>query len=68
MEKIEKNRWLREWRRRGFRRTWSREVDEDDNEDDNLVEDILDGYESNGTVGKFVMDRLSIQENCREGF
>ena len=29
---------------------------------------VLDGYESDGTIGKFVMDRLSIGENCREGF
>ena len=29
---------------------------------------VLDGYDSNGTVGKFVMDRLSIGKNCREGF
>ena len=29
---------------------------------------MLDGYESDGTIGKFIMDRLSIAENCREGF
>ena len=29
---------------------------------------VLDGYESNGIIDKFVMDRLSIGENCREGF
>ena len=29
---------------------------------------ILDGYECDGTIGKFVMDRLSIGNDCREGF
>ena len=29
---------------------------------------ILDGYETDGTIGKFVMDRLNIDTNCREGF
>ena len=29
---------------------------------------VLDGYETDGTIGKFVMDRLSIDNNCREGF
>jgi len=29
---------------------------------------VLDGYETDGTIGKFVMDRLSIDKNCREGF
>ena len=29
---------------------------------------VLDGYETDGTIGKFVIDRLSIDNNCREGF
>ena len=29
---------------------------------------VLDGYETDGTIGKFVIDRLSIDKNCREGF
>ena len=29
---------------------------------------VLDGYETDGTIGKFVMDRLNIDTNCREGF
>ena len=29
---------------------------------------VLDGYESDGTISKFVMDRLSIGGNCREDF
>ena len=28
----------------------------------------LDGYESEGTIGKFEMDRLSIGRKCRESF
>ena len=29
---------------------------------------VLDAYETDGTIGKFVIDRLSIDNNCREGF
>ena len=29
---------------------------------------VLDGYETDGTIGKFGMDRLCIDNNCREGF
>ena len=29
---------------------------------------VLDGYETDGTIGKFVMDRLNIDCNSREGF